>query len=456
MNRIEKYYNQNPDKEWNRLQESAYDTIESEITRRFILKYLKPDSVVADIGCGPGHYSTWLLQNGYKVLMSDLSEGLLKLAEEKIDKNKYSSQLLGMIKADATDLSQIQSNSFDITLLFGPLYHLLTEEKRTKAVAEALRITKPDGIILSATINRLCPFLAMMHKSPQFLVSELSEDTEEMNRILKSGHYENLEENPNAFTDAYFAEIDEIPKIYKSLNIELIESFACEGLAAYLYDKAEIFKANTQAWEQLKNIIFQNATRPEILGMSEHVVFVGRKRSEKYPYEFKNLKPVKQEDAEILFPYIHKRKVTDTIVWDGPESLELYREGFKEREGQVLRQEIYMFTIFHNGKACGTCSIRPEDEFKANIGLWIAEEFHGNAIGTSAVSELVKFGFEFLSLKKIEASVFIGNNQSRRIFEENGFLLEGTLRSACQKRGQSIDEWLFGITSTDYKKRDKK
>lgn len=456
MNRIEKYYNQNPDKEWNRLQESAYDTIESDITRRFIKKYLKPDSVVADIGCGPGQYSLWLLQSGHKVLMSDLSEGLLKLAEDKIDKNKYSSQLLGMIKADATNLSEIESNSFDVTLLFGPLYHLLSEEKRKKAVSEALRITKPGGVILSATINRLCPFLAMMHKAPQFLVNELTEDTEEMNRILKSGHYENFDENPNAFTDAYFAETTEVPKIYESLNIELIESFACEGLAAYLYDKAETFKANPQAWENLKNIIFQNATRPEILGMSEHVVFVGRKRSEKYPYQFKNLKPVREDDAEVLFPYIHKRKVTDTIVWDGPESLDTYKEGFKEREHQVLRQEIYMFTIFHDGKACGTCSIRPEDEFKANIGLWIAEEYHGKGIGTNAVAELVKFGFEFLKLKKIEASVFIGNIQSRRIFEKNGFMLEGTLRSACQKRGQSIDEWFLGITEQDYKNSLKK
>jgi RimJ/RimL family protein N-acetyltransferase len=48
-------------------------------------------------------------------------------------------------------------------------------------------------------------------------------------------------------------------------------------------------------------------------------------------------------------------------------------------------------------------------------------------------------------LQKIEATVFAGNMASRRIFEKNGFSLEGTIRKAALKRGQLIDEWLLGI-----------
>ncbi len=62
MNRVEKYYDRFPNKEKERLTKSAYDTIESEITKRFLTKYLKPQSRIADIGGGPGHYTTWLLK----------------------------------------------------------------------------------------------------------------------------------------------------------------------------------------------------------------------------------------------------------------------------------------------------------------------------------------------------------------------------------------------------------
>jgi ubiquinone/menaquinone biosynthesis C-methylase UbiE len=276
MNRIEKFYDNNPHKEKTRLTRSAYDTIESEITRRFLSKHLKPQSRIAEIGCGAGHYSTWLLKN-HKVHLVDLSSELLKLAESEIEKSQLNANVLGVSKSDARDLKGLEDGTFDATLVMGPLYHLINEEDRIKCLAEANRITKKGGLILSAIINRVCPFLNMMHMHTEQLALELSEDTEEMQRILTSGQYENFEENPNNFTDAYFSNIHEVPQYYKNLGIELVESFACEGLASYLYDKAEVIKQNEKAWARFIDLIYENANKPELLGMSEHVVFVGRK-----------------------------------------------------------------------------------------------------------------------------------------------------------------------------------
>ena len=52
-------------------------------------------------------------------------------------------------------------------------------------------------------------------------------------------------------------------------------------------------------------------------------------------------------------------------------------------------------------------------------------------------------------LKKLEATVFVGNHASRRAFEKNGFTLEGTIRRAVRKRGVLVDEWLFGIVGEE-------
>jgi hypothetical protein len=65
-------------------------------------------------------------------------------------------------------------------------------------------------------------------------------------------------------------------------------------------------------------------------------------------------------------------------------------------------------------------------------------------------SDPIKPIFWRLTLEKIEATVFVGHWASRRIFEKNHFILEGTIRKAVQKRGEARDEWLFGITREDY------
>lgn len=276
MNRIEKYYDLNPLKEKLRLSRSAYSTIESEITKRFLSKYLKPNSRVAEVGCGAGHYSIWLLKN-HKVHLVDLSSELLKLADEEIKQNHLEGNVIGISKLDAKQLDGINDSSFDATLIMGPLYHLINEQDRIRCLSEAIRVTKKGGLIFAAVINRACPFLAMMHESPESLVVELSDDTEELDRIISSGQYENFAEDPNAFTDAFFADIGEIPLHFKNLGIDLIDSFACEGLASYLYEKAEIIKKNEKAWKRFLDIIYENANRPELMGVSEHVVFIGRK-----------------------------------------------------------------------------------------------------------------------------------------------------------------------------------
>ena len=50
-------------------------------------------------------------------------------------------------------LSGFDDNSFDITLSFGPMYHLYDEKDQHKALDEAIRVTKPGGVILVAFLS---------------------------------------------------------------------------------------------------------------------------------------------------------------------------------------------------------------------------------------------------------------------------------------------------------------
>jgi ubiquinone/menaquinone biosynthesis C-methylase UbiE len=53
-------------------------------------------------------------------------------------------------QGNALNLKRFEANNFDMTLLFGPMYHLLNFEDKVKALSEAKRVTKPGGIILVA------------------------------------------------------------------------------------------------------------------------------------------------------------------------------------------------------------------------------------------------------------------------------------------------------------------
>ena len=41
-------------------------------------------------------------------------------------------------------------NTYDMTLLLGPMYHLFTVEEQHQALSEAIRVTKKDGAIFAA------------------------------------------------------------------------------------------------------------------------------------------------------------------------------------------------------------------------------------------------------------------------------------------------------------------
>ena len=135
-----KYYNKfNEDKRLTRRR----GQVEYITTMLYIHKYLKPNDKIIEIGAGSGAYSIALADEGYDVTAVELVKHNLKQIEAKSKKVKT-------ILANAIDLKKIKDDTYDITLLFGPMYHLITEKEKIKALEEAKRITKKDGIIMVA------------------------------------------------------------------------------------------------------------------------------------------------------------------------------------------------------------------------------------------------------------------------------------------------------------------
>jgi ubiquinone/menaquinone biosynthesis C-methylase UbiE len=113
---------------------------------RYIEKYLKPGMRILEIGAGTGRYSHALAQKGYPVDAVELVQHNIDIFVEKTEPGEQ----ITIRQGNAMDLGFIETGTYDITLLLGPMYHLYTVEDQKRALAEAIRVTKSGGVVFAA------------------------------------------------------------------------------------------------------------------------------------------------------------------------------------------------------------------------------------------------------------------------------------------------------------------
>ena len=125
---------------------SKHGSVEYLTTMRYIEKYLRPGMRVLEIGAATGRYSHTLARQGYRV-------DAVELVQHNIDifrTNTQPGENVAIRQGNAKDLSFLENDTYDMTLLLGPMYHLFTVEEQKQALSEALRVTKPGGILMAA------------------------------------------------------------------------------------------------------------------------------------------------------------------------------------------------------------------------------------------------------------------------------------------------------------------
>ena len=130
MNAVAAHYDNDPEREWERL---ARHRTEFAVTTRVLAEHLpSPPGQILDVGSGPGRYALHLTRQGYRVVLLDLSPRSLDLALEMATREGI--YLPPPVQGDATALPEDYTEQFDAVLLLGPLYHLLELADRLAAV----------------------------------------------------------------------------------------------------------------------------------------------------------------------------------------------------------------------------------------------------------------------------------------------------------------------------------
>ncbi|MGL5259119.1 MAG: class I SAM-dependent methyltransferase [Lachnospiraceae bacterium] len=259
MEELIKHYNKfNEDKRLTR----RHGQVEYITTMKYIHAYLNEmkDPKILDIGAGTGRYSIPLSEEGYDVTAVELVKYNLGILKSKKSNVKA-------IQGNALKLSKLKSNAYDMTFLFGPMYHLYTLEDKVKALKEAERVTKPGGIILVAYLMNEYGVITYGFKEGNAL--ECKKDNRLDENFSCIGSPKDLYE---------YVRIEEIDEIISKTNVERIQIIAADGPANYMRDTLR--NMSDDMFQLFIEYHLSTCERQDLIGASAHTVDILRKRVE--------------------------------------------------------------------------------------------------------------------------------------------------------------------------------
>ena len=207
---------------------------------------------IADIGAGTGRYSVELCHRGYDVTAVELVKHNLEILRSKHENIKT-------WQGDARSLPFLDDQTFDITLLFGPLYHLHGDENKLAALREAKRITKKGGIILVAYVMNEYSVISYCFKEHKW------------NEVSAKGGLTSDFHTVCTEDDLYdYVRVSDIDRLNAVAGLQRIKLISADGPADYM--RRELNEMSDEEFEAFCAFQLANCERPELAGAGSHCV----------------------------------------------------------------------------------------------------------------------------------------------------------------------------------------
>jgi ribosomal-protein-alanine N-acetyltransferase len=111
-------------------------------------------------------------------------------------------------------------------------------------------------------------------------------------------------------------------------------------------------------------------------------------------------------------------------------------------------------TLAKRDVVIGIFSLHSIDQYhhRAEAGYGLAHAYWGQGIATEALWEIIRFGFEELSLHRIYARTISDNHESVRLLKRSGFKLEGIQREhSWEDDGTFHDSAIYGLLECEFR-----
>ena len=189
--RIQDYYTEHFVEAESLIVRSAQGRLEFERVQELIAARIGPHSHVLDVGGATGVHAAPLAELGHDVILIDPVPAQVQEAKRQ---GTFEAQV-----GDARDL-QFGDDSFDVALLFGPLYHLAERKDRLRSLGEAARVVRSGGWVFAAVIPRFIGHAVLTlgeeapHPYPTDWVSLLEHGTAARGVLFPGAHFHTAEE----------------------------------------------------------------------------------------------------------------------------------------------------------------------------------------------------------------------------------------------------------------------
>jgi SAM-dependent methyltransferase len=268
MTELEAYYNKfNEEKRLN----SRHGQVEYRISMKYIHIYLdeaakrlggsgtdcRSQIRLLDIGAGTGRYSVALAEEGYDVTAVELVRYNLGVLKKKASSVKA-------MQGNALNLKKLESASYDVTLLFGPMYHLFGFEQKLRALSEARRVTKPNGVILVAYCMNEYSVITYGFKERNVLSCMAEERFTEDFKTISS---------PDKLYD--YMRIEDIDALNEAAGLRRIKILSPDGPANYI--RPFLNQLTDEEFELFVRYQMAVCERADLIGAGAHTVDILRR-----------------------------------------------------------------------------------------------------------------------------------------------------------------------------------
>lgn len=233
---------------------SRHGQVEFITSLKYIHEVLNEDfsKKILDIGAGTGAYSVYLSNEGYDVTAVELVEHNIKIFKSKNSNVKIH-------QGNALDLKMFKDKSFDVILLFGPMYHLLKKEEKIKALSEAKRLLTDNGKILVSYYMNDYAIITY-----GFIKKHILECIENK-QVDENYHMLNLED------DLYsMVRLEDIDEFNSLCGLKREKIVAADGASNYM--RVYLNKLSVEEFEEFIKYHLSTCERRDLLGASAHLL----------------------------------------------------------------------------------------------------------------------------------------------------------------------------------------
>ncbi|MBU3901994.1 MAG: methyltransferase domain-containing protein [Candidatus Thermoplasmatota archaeon] len=243
----------------NDLYMKLYEDITWDNIKRFLPK--NKNSLILDAGGGTGRWGIKIAKLGYNVVLTDISKGMLKVAEKKIKKNNLSNKIK-IVGADIKNMKMFQDEKFDLVLSEGDPLSYCGDYK--KALKELTRVLKKGGYLIASVDNRITSIYHLI-KQKKF---------DEIKNFLRTGNI--VIQDSSSYVDfpIHTFTQKELKKLFAKNSLKVLRLTGKPVLLNKIIDK---MLENKKSYKNILKLCIRLADNPDYINFAGHLEIVGLK-----------------------------------------------------------------------------------------------------------------------------------------------------------------------------------